>query len=196
MGELRRLCVFCGSSAGHAPEYRAAAVALGDHLVAEGVELVYGGGAVGLMGVIADTVMEADGAVIGVLPEGLFSKEVGHDEITQLIEVPSMHERKALMYELSDGFIALPGGIGTLEELAETLTWGQIGLHAKPIGLLDVNGYFASLTAFLHHSVAEGFMKEKNLDLFTVADTPAELTRRFRAWSPDQPAKWIEPDRI
>jgi uncharacterized protein (TIGR00730 family) len=172
---LREVCVFCGSSVGRSPGYREGTVALGRELAARGIGLVYGGGAVGLMGVLADAVMQAGGRVTGVIPAGLFGGEVEHGDITTLYRVDSMHERKALMYELSDAFIALPGGLGTLEELAETLTWGQIGLHDKPVGLLDPSRFYASLQAFFDHAVREGFLKPKNLERLAVDDDPGRL---------------------
>ncbi|MCC6434903.1 MAG: TIGR00730 family Rossman fold protein [Acidimicrobiales bacterium] len=193
---MRRVCVFCGSSSGTDPRYREAASAMGRTLAERGIELVYGGGAVGLMGVIADAVMEAGGTVIGVLPKGLFSREVGHEAITELRHTDSMHERKALMYELADAFIALPGGLGTLDELFETLTWAQIGLHAKPVGLLDVDGYFDQLLAFLQHTVDTGFVKQANIDLLVADADPAGLLARLAANEPPRPEKWIDPVKI
>lgn len=175
---LRELCLFCGSSAGARPEYRRAAVQLARELVTREIGLVYGGGAVGLMGVAADEVMTGGGRVAGVIPRDLFQKEVEHGAITTLHRVDSMHERKALMYELADAFVALPGGLGTLEELAETLTWGQIGLHDKPIGLLDTAGFYEPLSSFLRHAVDEGFIKVRNLDRLIIDDDPARLVDR------------------
>lgn len=181
--------MFCGSSTGGDPAYEQAAAELGRELAARDVGLVYGGGAVGLMGVVADAVMAAGGEVTGVIPRGLFSREVAHEAITTLHEVDSMHERKALMYQLSDAFVALPGGLGTLEELAETLTWAQIGLHDKPVGLLDVAGYFGGLLEFLSHAVASGFLRERHLQRLIVTrhsvalldDLTTEVGRRSSA---------------
>jgi uncharacterized protein (TIGR00730 family) len=194
---LERVCVFCGSSLGIDPAYGAAAVALGTCLAERGIELVYGGGAVGLMGVLADAAMEAGGAVTGVIPRGLFSSEVPHGRLTRLHHTATMHERKALMYELSDAFIALPGGLGTLEELFETLTWAQIGLHRKPVGLLDVNGYFDGLMAFLDHAVAEAFIRRSNLALIVADADPGRLLDRLAAAEPpvERPRR-VEPEQI
>ena len=172
---LAEICVFCGSSAGANPRYRQAAASLGRELADRGIGLVYGGGAVGLMGAVADAVMACGGRVTGVIPSGLFSPEVAHERVTTLHRVGSMHERKALMYRLADAFVALPGGLGTLEELAETLTWGQIGLHDKVVGLLDVAGFYAPLRAFFDHATGEGFLKARNLERLVVADDPAAL---------------------
>jgi uncharacterized protein (TIGR00730 family) len=172
---LAEVCVFCGSAVGRRPRYAAAAAELGRELAGRGLGLVYGGGSVGLMGVVADAAMAAGGRVTGVIPSGLFSPEVPHERITTLHRVDSMHERKALMYRLADVFVALPGGLGTLEELAETLTWGQIGLHDKAVGLLDVDGYFGPLLAFFGHAVDEGLLKPRNLERLVVDDDPARL---------------------
>ena len=153
-----RLCVFCGSRSGARPEYTAAAQRLGQQLTSRRIGLVYGGASVGLMGVLAGSVMEAGGTVDGVIPDSLVDRELAHRGITRVHQVRSMHERKATMARLSDGFIAMPGGAGTLDELFEIVTWAQLGLHAKPIGLLDVGGYFQPLVTFLRHAVAEGFL--------------------------------------
>ncbi|RAU22183.1 TIGR00730 family Rossman fold protein [Paramagnetospirillum kuznetsovii] len=181
---MRRVCVFCGSSMGNRPEYAAAAEELGRLIAAEGLELVYGGGNVGLMGVIADAVLAAGGKVIGVIPEALMRWEVGHDALTELRVVASMHERKAMMAELADGFIAMAGGIGTLEELFEIWTWGQLGLHAKPLGFLDVAGYYGHLHAFLDHMANEGFVKPRHRDMVVVESDPGALLRRLRGYTP------------
>jgi len=165
MSVIRSLCVYCGSSMGHDPAHREAAAAVGQLLAANGVRLVYGGGAVGLMGVVADAVMEGGGEVFGVIPEGLFTNEVGHTGITELVEVGSMHERKQLMAEQADAFLALPGGLGTLEELAEITTWAQLGIHAKPVGVLDIDGFWTPLLAFLDQAVSAGFLRPANRDL-------------------------------
>ncbi len=194
---LERVCVFCGSSPGIDAAYAEAAAALGSCLAERGIELVYGGGAVGLMGVIADATMAAGGTVTGVIPRGLFSSEVPHDRLTRLHHTATMHERKALMYELSDAFVALPGGLGTLDELFETLTWAQIGLHRKPVGLLDVNGYFAGLMAFLDHAVSEAFVSRTNLELIVADAEPGRLLDRLAAAEPPvRPPRRVEPDRI
>jgi len=160
--QLRSLCVYCGSKLGNDPEYAAAAVDLGRQMAEGGVRLVYGGGSVGLMGVLADSVLANGGEVLGVIPKGLFTTEIGHQGLTELVEVGSMHERKARMALESDAFLALPGGLGTLEELAEIATWAQLGIHAKPVGILDVKGYWASLLSFLDGAVEAGFVKPEH----------------------------------
>jgi uncharacterized protein (TIGR00730 family) len=152
---MKRVCVFCGSSSGSRPEYRTAAEELGTEVVRRKIGLVYGGGNVGLMGVIADAVLKAGGEVMGVIPENLMAKEVGHNGLTKLHVVRSMHERKALMADLSDAFIALPGGFGTLEEFCEIVTWSQLGLHTKPCGILNVQGYYSPLLAMFDHAVKD-----------------------------------------
>jgi uncharacterized protein (TIGR00730 family) len=182
MTSLRRVCVFCGSKAGARPEYADAARAMGATLAAAGIDLVYGGGRVGLMGVVADAVLAAGGEVIGVIPDHMSDREIAHFGLTELRIVSSMHERKALMYELSDGFAALPGGLGTLEELFEITTWSQLGLHAKPTGLLDVNGFFTPLVAFLDQLVTEGFVSERHRRLLRVAAEPEALLDRLAAF--------------
>ena len=193
---FRRVCVFCASSPGEDPEITAAPVALGRLLAERGHELVYGGGAVGLMGLVADTVMAEGGTVRGVIPAGLFSREVGHTGLTELTEVATMHERKALMYELSDAFIALPGGFGTLEELAETLTWSQIGLHAKPVGVLDVGGFWQPLLDLLDGAVDRKLLKPANRALLVARSDPADLLDALGAHEPTREPKWIGDDRI
>ena len=193
---FQRVCVFCASSPGNDPALREATVALGRLLAARGHELVYGGGAVGLMGLVADTVMEAGGKVTGVIPLRLFEREVGHYGLTELIEVESMHERKALMYEMSDAFIALPGGFGTLEELAETLTWSQLGLHAKPIGVLDVGGFWQPLLDLLDGAVDRELLKAPNRDLLVSRTDPAELLDALAMQIPAREPKWIGDEAI
>ena len=178
---MRRICVFCGSSSGARPEYAAAARAVGEGLAARGIGLVYGGASVGLMGILADAVLHAGGSVVGVIPQALAKQEVVHDGLTALRIVGSMHERKAVMADLSDGFIALPGGVGTLDEFFEMVTWAQLGLHRKPCGLLDVEGYFAPLLAFLDHAVKERFVKETHRALLLVAAEPQVLLDAFAA---------------
>jgi uncharacterized protein (TIGR00730 family) len=182
MAALRRVCVFCGSKHGARSEYTEAARALGVALVAGGIDLVYGGGRVGLMGVIADAVLDAGGQVIGVIPDHMSDREIAHYGLTDLRVVGSMHERKALMYELSDGFVALPGGLGTLEELFEITTWSQLGLHAKPTGLLDVEGFYTPLVRFLDQLVTEGFVAERHRRLLRVAARPADLLAELAAF--------------
>jgi len=182
MAVLRRVCVFCGSKHGVRPEYTEAARAMGTALAAGGIGLVYGGGRVGLMGVVADAVLAASGEVIGVIPDHMSDREIAHFGVTDLRVVGSMHERKALMYELSDGFVALPGGLGTLEELFEITTWSQLGLHAKPTGLLDVDGFYTPLVRFLDQLVTEGFVAERHRRLLRVADKPSALLEQLAAF--------------
>lgn len=182
MAALRRVCVFCGSKHGVRPEYTEAARAMGTAMAAGGIDLVYGGGRVGLMGVIADAVLDAGGEVIGVIPDHMADREIAHFGLTDLRIVGSMHERKALMYELSDGFVALPGGLGTLEELFEITTWSQLGLHAKPTGLLDVDGFYTPLVGFLDQLVTEGFVSDRHRRLLRVAAQPAALLERLAAF--------------
>jgi hypothetical protein len=191
---MARLCVFCGSSTGRDPAYAASAAQVGRILAERGIGLVYGGGRVGLMGVLADAALAAGGEVIGVIPQALLDREVGHLGLTELRVVDSMHTRKALMSELSDGFIALPGGIGTLEELFEVWTWAQLGLHRKPCGLLNVDGFFTPLVDFLDRQVAAGFIHPTYRAMLAVTSTLEELLARFAAYEP--PAdKWGPPLR-
>ena len=189
---LRRVCVFCGSNRGASPLYVAAAEATGRELVRRGLGLVYGGGNIGLMGALADAVLQAGGHVTGVIPEALMAKEVGHRGLPDLRVVQTMHERKALMAELADGFIALPGGFGTFDEMFEILTWAQLGLHAKPCGFLNVNGFYDPLLAFLDHAVAEKFLRASHRSLIIVEpEIGALLDRMKRHRTPPQP-KWID----
>jgi len=191
MAELSRICVFLGSSTGTNPAFIDATKALANELVKRDLTLVYGGGAVGLMGLLADTVLDGGGEAIGVIPRNLFSREVAHRGLTELVETDSMHERKALMYERSDAFVALPGGMGTLDELAEITTWRQIGLHSKPVGLLDADGYFTHLSAFLDRAVDDGLLNQQNRGLVHYHDSPAELLDAFRSGNAEAPApKW------
>jgi uncharacterized protein (TIGR00730 family) len=189
---LRRVCVFTGSSPGRRPSYRDAAADLGRVLAARGLGVVYGGARVGLMGVLADATLAAGGQVIGIIPDALVAKEVAHAGLSDLRVVESMHERKALMVELSDAFVALPGGFGTLDELFEMLTWAQLGLHGKPCGLLDVEGYFDHLLAFLEHCVGEGFVRREHAALVSVASSPAALLDKLAGPRPPAVAKWID----
>jgi uncharacterized protein (TIGR00730 family) len=188
---MRRICVFCGSSPGSRPEYRAAAEEMGAELVRKNVGLVYGGGNVGLMGIIADAVLKAGGEAIGVIPENLMALEVGHKGLTKLHVVRSMHERKALMADLSDAFIAMPGGFGTLEEFCEMVTWTQLGLHAKPCGILNIRGYYTPLLRMFDHAEDEGFLKPENRALVLAKESPAELLRALEEWRPVRVEKWI-----
>jgi uncharacterized protein (TIGR00730 family) len=189
---LRRVCVFCGSSEGARPAYAAAARAAGRAIAGRGLGLVYGGGSVGLMGAIADAALEAGGEVVGVIPRALQLRELAHARLTSLHVVRSMHERKAKMEALSDAFLALPGGMGTLEEFAEILTWAQLGLHGKPCGLLDVDGYYRPLVAFFDAAAAEGFLRPAHRGLVLVRDDPAALLDAFAAWEPPAVERWID----
>jgi uncharacterized protein (TIGR00730 family) len=186
--------VYLGSSPGSRPDYTAAAERLAAVLAGRGLGLVYGGAHVGTMGVIADAVLAAGGDVVGVIPRTLQQKEVAHRSLTELHVVGSMHERKLTMMDLSDGFVCLPGGTGTLEELFETFTWLQLGIHSKPIGLLDVAGYWSGLVAFLEHAVSEGFVRREHADLLLVDDEPARLLDRFATWEPPALSKWAGRD--
>ena len=190
---MRNLCVFAGSSAGLRPEYLAAARELGGALAQRRIGVVYGGGCVGLMGALADAVLAANGQITGVIPKSLVAREVAHHGLSALHVVASMHERKAMMADLSDGFVALPGGWGTLEEFFEVLTWAQLGLHRKPCGLLNVGGYFDGLLAFLGHAVAERFVRTENGALVMVATSVDGLLDQFdRYQAPVQTEKWID----
>ena len=180
---FRRLCVFCGTNAGERPEYGAAARQLGELLAKEDIELVYGGASVGIMGELADAVQEHGGHVIGIIPQQLIKKEEAHRGIPDLIVVASMHQRKSQMADLSDGFVSLPGGIGTLEGFFELLTWGQLGIHSKPSGILNVAGYFDGLIGFLDHAVKEGFLTAEHRDSIMVETDPRVLLERMRAYA-------------
>lgn len=189
---MRSLCVFCGSRHGSDPAYSEAARALGRTLANANVTLVYGGGHVGLMGVVADAALEAGGKVIGVMPKSLVEREIAHTGLTELYVVGSMHERKALMAGLSEGFIALPGGSGTLEEFFEVLTWAQLGEHHKPCGMLNVAGYYDSLLAVFDHMVDKAFLSEKHRGLVMVENEPAAMLEAFARYEPPPVPKWIE----
>jgi uncharacterized protein (TIGR00730 family) len=180
---MNRICVFCGTNPGSRPEYGAAARQLGQVLAEEGIELVYGGASVGIMGELADSVQEHGGHVTGIIPQQLVEKEAAHTGIPNLIVVASMHQRKSQMADMSDGFIALPGGIGTLEGFFEILTWGQLGIHAKPSGILNVEGYFDGLTGFLDHAVREGFLTEEHRDAIIVETEPRRLLEQMQAYT-------------
>ena len=191
---MKRICVFCGSNVGANSTYKQVAQALGNTLVLHHIELVYGGGRVGLMGVVADAVLEAGGKAIGVIPEALAAKEIAHSKLTELYIVSSMDERKALMADLSDGFIAIPGGFGTLEEFCEVLTWTQLGIHQKPCGLLNVEGFYAPLIDMFDRATSEGFIRPTHRELVLHADTPETLLQQLQAYQPVTEEKWI-PDR-
>ena len=193
---MQRLCVFCGSNAGHDPAYRAAAEAVGRLLAARGIGLVYGGGNIGLMGAVANACLGAGGEAIGVIPEALMGKEVDgravdHRTLTRMEVVDSMHTRKARMAELADGFIALPGGFGTFEEFCEILTWGQLGFHVKPMGLLNVNGFYDPLLAMFDRAVTDGFLRPQNRAM-ALADTDIEgLLQQMENYRAEPVSKWL-----
>jgi uncharacterized protein (TIGR00730 family) len=186
---MNRICVFCGTNPGSRPEYGAAARQLGKILADQGIELVYGGASVGIMGELADAVHEHGGHVTGIIPQQLVEKEAAHTGIPNLIVVASMHQRKSQMADMSDGFIALPGGIGTLEGLFEILTWAQLGIHAKPSGILNVEGYFEGLTGFLDHAVREGFLTEAHRQAIIIETDPVRLLQRMHAYTPPEGEK-------
>ena len=188
---MRRLCVFCGSNSGSDPAYVDAARALGRALARNGVGVVYGGASVGLMGALADAALAEGGEVIGVIPQALVDKEIAHHGLVNLRIVASMHERKAMMAELSDGFVALPGGVGTLEELFEIWTWAQLGHHAKPCALLNVSGFYDGLIAFLDDVAGLGFMRQAHRAMLIVAEEPAGLLGLMRSYRPPSQSKWI-----
>lgn len=192
---MQRICVFCGSSSGHDPVFSDAARALGKELAAAGMGLVYGGGNVGLMGVVADAVLAGGGAVIGVIPQALVDKELAHRGLTELRIVSSMHERKALMAELADAFIALPGGYGTLEEFCEIVTWAQLGLHHKPCGLLNVNGFYDAFLHQIEQAVAARFIRPQHRRLILVEQEPPALLAALRQSHPPVQHKWIDRDQ-
>lgn len=188
---MQRICVYCGSSSGKRHDYLHMAQLLGTELAQRQLTLVYGGAKVGLMGAVADAVLAQGGKVIGVLPQALMTKELAHEGLTELHIVSSMHERKLMMAELSDAFIALPGGLGTLEELSEIATWTQLGLHRKPCGVLNVAGYYDHLMAFIHHAVDEGFIREEQRSLILNAQTPTELLQLLEQTTLPTIPKWI-----
>lgn len=190
---MQRLCVFCGSSPGRDPAFADAARAMGTAIARAGLGLVYGGGAVGLMGMVADAAMAAGAEVIGVIPQSLYDKEVGHDGLTRLHVVRSMHERKAMMADLSDGFIAMAGGIGTLEELFEIWTWGQLGDHEKPVALLNTRGFYDPLVGFLDNVVDAGFFRTEHRAMLSVDTDPTALIALMRAYRAPDLGKWIKP---
>jgi cytokinin riboside 5'-monophosphate phosphoribohydrolase len=191
---MQRVCVFCGSRAGEHTTYRHAATELGRLLSERRSGLVFGGGSVGLMGVLADAVLASGGEVIGVIPQRLATKELLHPGVPDMRLVPDMHARKALMAELADAFIALPGGYGTFEELFEVITWAQLGIHAKPIGLLNTAGYYDPLVRLIDHSIDTGFIRPEHRDLIVVEERPAELLDRLATHRMPSVRKWLEPD--
>ncbi|MCP4267085.1 MAG: TIGR00730 family Rossman fold protein [Candidatus Brocadiaceae bacterium] len=188
---MKRICVYCGSSTGKNPEYIDSARALAKELVIRHIGLVYGGANVGIMGEIANTVLAGGGEVVGVIPKSLVEKEVSHNGLTELRIVDSMHERKAIMAEISDGFIALPGGLGTIEELFEVLAWSQLGFHKKPCALLNVKQYYASLCLFLDHAVEEQFIKSIHREMLLVENEPSKLLDSMESYNPPTVDKWI-----
>jgi uncharacterized protein (TIGR00730 family) len=191
---VQRLCVFCGSSAGSDSRYGQGAAELGRLLVSRGLGLVFGGGSIGLMGVVADTVLASGGDVVGVIPHALAQRELAHRQVADMRVVPSMHARKALMAELSDAFVALPGGLGTLEELLEIATWSQLGIHRKPVGVLNIAGYYDPLIALLDHAVQEGFVSAENRALIRVAEAPGALLEDLLSHRPAPGPEWVRPE--
>lgn len=193
---MKSITVFCGSNSGFRPEYAEAAKNLASHLVERNIRIVYGGGKVGLMGIIADEVMRLGGEVVGIIPDSLEQREVGHRSITELKVVGSMHERKALMAELADGFIAMPGGIGTFEEFFEILTWAQLGFHEKPCGILNVAGYYNGLLALCDHAVTEGFLRPVHRQLILEDTEAASLLDKMENFRPKPTEKWLDRDDL
>lgn len=192
---MKSICVFAGSNPGEHPDYKATAAELGELIARRGYRLVYGGSRVGLMGEVANTVLALGGEVIGVMPRGLFRGEIVHNGLTQLIEVEDMHERKATMGKYADGFIALPGGFGTYEELFEVLCWSQIGIHHKPIGLLNVRGYYEPLMNLIQYSITEGFVNASHLNLINISEDPMKLLELMKSYTPPTlDMKWKELD--
>jgi len=194
--DIRRVCVFCGSNVGSDPAYRQAADQIGREIARRGWELVYGGGSVGLMGAVADAVLAAGGIVTGVIPQMLATKELLHTGATKMHIAPTMHARKAQMEELADAFIALPGGFGTFEELLEIITWAQLGIHAKPIGLVNTRGFYDGLTCFFDQAIAEGFIKHKHRELIVAAESPSELCNLLERHEMPRVKKWINRDEV
>jgi uncharacterized protein (TIGR00730 family) len=188
---IARICIFCGSNPGNDPQYTAAARGVGALLARERIALVYGGGSVGLMGEVADSLLANGGEAIGVIPRALWEREVGHRSLTKLHIVETMHERKAMMASLADAFIALPGGLGTFEEIFEVWTWAQLGMHAKPVGFLDVADFYAPLMEFLDRAVVAGFLRRQHRAIALVDDDPERMLRRFAEYEPPKVQKWI-----
>jgi uncharacterized protein (TIGR00730 family) len=192
--ELTSVCVYCGSSIGRDPAFAEAAAEVGRRVAGDGLTLVYGGGSVGLMGVVADAALGAGGRVVGVIPGSLFEREVVHPGLTELVEVDSMHDRKLLMYELADAFVALPGGIGTLEELTEVASWAQLGLHSKPVATLDVNGFWQPFHQFLDDVVRNGLLRERNRRLIVNVGDPSRVLDVLRTHEPQPSERLIHLD--
>jgi uncharacterized protein (TIGR00730 family) len=193
---MKSICVFCGSNPGNEPVYAAGARAMGTEIARRGLVLVYGGGAVGLMGIVANAALEAGGEVHGIIPRALREKEIGHFGLTRLEVVDTMHTRKARMAELSDGFIAMPGGIGTFEELFEIWTWGQLGIHSKPLGLLNIAGFYDPLASFLDGTVEAGFLKQTHRAMAMTDTEPATLLDRMEQYVPAATIKWVEKEQV
>lgn len=193
---MKSVCVFCGSNPGNDPVYATGATAMGVEVARRGLTLVYGGGAVGLMGIIANAALEAGGKVHGVIPRALREKEIGHNGLTELEVVDTMHTRKARMAELSDGFIAMPGGIGTFEELFEIWTWGQLGIHTKPLGFLNIGGFYDPLAVFLDNTVDAGFLKQSHRAMAMTDTEPATLLDRMEQYVPSATFKWVEKEEV
>jgi len=193
---LNSVCIFCGSSEGSRPAYAVAAREMGAEVARRGLTLVYGGGRVGLMDAVADAALREGGEVVGVMPEALVSKEISHKRLTKLHVVGSMHERKMLMNDLSEGFVALPGGYGTLEEFFEVLSWAQLGIHGKPCALLNVEDFWGPLTSLLDHAVAEGFVSPDHRSLVLTENDPARLLDAMGRYSPPGTKKWLDPEEL
>ena len=191
---MKRVCVFCGSSPGARPDYTLAAQAMGTALAGRDLALVYGGGQTGLMGVLADAVLAAGGQAVGVIPQALKAKEVAHNGLNELIVTGSMHERKEKMADLADAFIALPGGFGTYDEFCEIITWAQLGIHQKAVGLLNVSGFYDGLLAFFDHAVTEQFIRPQHHAMLQVSDDPAQLLDMLAAYQPAYTSKWVNRD--
>ena len=189
---MKSICVFCGSNKGQNPIYSDQTIALGKLLAAKGITLVYGAGSVGLMGILADTMLENDATVIGVIPDFLLKKEVGHMGLTELHVSETMHQRKQKMADLSDGFMVLPGGTGTMDEFFEIFTWGQLALHQKPFGILNINGYYDGLIQFINTMVKERFLSESNQSMLHIDSDPEELLKKMNAYTPPSEDKWLD----
>jgi len=194
--EIRSICIYCGSNPGTRPEFIEQAQRFARMLAKRGIRIVYGGASIGIMGAIADAALAEGGTVIGVIPQSLVDREVAHDGLTQLIVTSSMHERKARMADLSDAFVALPGGIGTLEEIFEIWTWSQLGLHEKPCGLLNIGGYYDSLARFLDETVVNGFLGPGHRSMLLTADTGEGVLSAFEAYEPPSVVKWVEREDV
>lgn len=192
---MKKVCVYCGSGSGLGESYLKSARELGEEFLQRGIDLVYGGASIGLMGELANTILRGGGAVTGVMPVGLFRREVPHHDLTEMIEVRTMHERKAIMADLADAFIALPGGFGTIEELFEILTWSQLKIHNKPCGILNTAGYYDKLSEFLKYAVDQQFIRAQHSTMITWSESPAELLDLFEHYCPPAETKWLNMDR-